>query len=119
MIKLGKAGILECPKHGEYEADVPDSPCPTCEDSEQEIIPIVSSDGKDRAVATITERRCTKTCRGTVVRAVWGNGQVTYPCLRGCSWDDAYQAYVINPAGRRAKTKLKGSLARVTVPDED
>ena len=26
-------GINECPKHGEYYADAPDSPCPACEDT--------------------------------------------------------------------------------------
>jgi len=25
-------GIKECPTHGEYHADAPDSPCPACED---------------------------------------------------------------------------------------
>ena len=31
MSNPGAAGIIECPSHGEYNADAPDSPCPTCE----------------------------------------------------------------------------------------
>ena len=25
-------GVAECPKHGEYFLDAPDSPCPACEE---------------------------------------------------------------------------------------
>ena len=28
-------GIKECPKHGEYHLDAPDSPCPSCEEEQE------------------------------------------------------------------------------------
>jgi len=28
--------VAECPLHGEYTQDAPDSPCPSCEDAEEE-----------------------------------------------------------------------------------
>jgi hypothetical protein len=33
-LTVSKQAIGECPKHGEYQKDAPDSPCPSCEDDE-------------------------------------------------------------------------------------